>query len=78
MLDLSKNKFTHEALAYILPCCPSPAKDSETNEVNDDTETCSQTGYLEGWGDLVSRLIPRITRVTIWVIGVMNLVTKSP
>ena len=36
------------------------------------------TKYLEGQGDLVSRLITRITRVTIWVIGVINLVTKSP
>ena len=26
-------------------------------------------GYLEGQGDLVSRLIIRITRVTIWVMG---------
>ena len=34
--------------------------------------------YLEGQGDLVSRVITRITRVTIWVIGVINLLTKSP
>ena len=34
--------------------------------------------YLEGHGDLVSRLMIRITRVTIWVIGVINLLTKSP
>ena len=34
--------------------------------------------YLEGHGDLVSRLIIRITRVTTWVFGVMNLLTKSP
>ena len=31
-----------------------------------------------GSGDLVSRLIMGIIRVTIWVIGVINLVTKSP
>ena len=36
------------------------------------------TRYLEGHGDLVSRLIRGITRVTIWVIGVINLLTKSP
>ena len=34
--------------------------------------------YLGGHGDLVSRVIIRITRVTIWVIGVINLLTKSP
>ena len=34
--------------------------------------------YLEGQGDLVSRLIMGIIRVTIWVIGVINLLTKSP
>ena len=28
--------------------------------------------YLEGQGDLVSRLTMRINRVTIWVIGVIN------
>ena len=34
--------------------------------------------YLEGQGDLVSRLIMGICRVAIWVIGVINLLTKSP
>ena len=34
--------------------------------------------YLEGQGDLVSRLILGIFRVTIWVIGVLSLLTKSP
>ena len=34
-------------------------------------------GYLEGQGDLVSRLIMGIFRVTIWDIGVINLLTKS-
>ena len=33
---------------------------------------------LEGQGDLVNRLIIGVTRVTIWVIGVTNLLTKSP
>ena len=34
--------------------------------------------YLEGHGDLVSRLIGGITRVTRWVIRVITLLTKSP
>ena len=34
--------------------------------------------YLEGQGDLVSRLIMGISRVTIWVIGIINLLPKSP
>ena len=37
-----------------------------------------QEDYLEGQGDLVSRLIMGINRVTIWVIEVINLLTKSP
>ena len=35
-------------------------------------------GYLEGNGDLVHRLVIGITRVTIWVIGIINILTKSP
>ena len=34
--------------------------------------------YLEGHGDLVSGLIMGINGLTIWVIGAINLVTKSP
>ena len=34
--------------------------------------------YLEVQRDLVSRLIMGIIRVTIWVISVINLLTKSP
>ena len=34
--------------------------------------------YLGGQGDLVSSLIMGIIRPTIWVIGVINLLTKSP
>ena len=34
--------------------------------------------YLEGPGDLVSRLIIGIIRVTTWVIGIIDLLTKSP
>ena len=37
-----------------------------------------QDFYLEGQGDLVSRLIMGINRVTIWVIGVIDRLTKSP
>ena len=33
---------------------------------------------LEGQGDLVNGLIMGITMVTIWVIGVINLLPKSP
>ena len=36
------------------------------------------SSLLEGQGDLVGRLIMGIFRVTIWVIGVINLHTKSP
>ena len=36
------------------------------------------SGYLEGHGDLVSRLMIRITRVIIEVIGILNTRTKSP
>ena len=32
---------------------------------------------MERQGDLVSRLIVGIVRVTIWVIGIINLLTKS-
>ena len=34
--------------------------------------------YLEGQGDLVSRLRMGINGLTIWVIGVLNLLAKSP
>ena len=34
--------------------------------------------YLEGQGDLVTRLIMGIIGVTMWVIGVINLLTESP
>ena len=37
-----------------------------------------QHQQLGGSGDLVSRLIMGIFKVTIWVIGVINLLTKSP
>ena len=33
--------------------------------------------YLEGQGDLVSRLIVGICRVAIWLIGIINLLTRS-
>ena len=34
--------------------------------------------YLGGKGDLVSRLLMGINGVTIWVVGVIDLLTKSP
>ena len=34
--------------------------------------------YLEGQGELVSGLIRGLTRVTIWVVGEINLRTQSP
>ena len=34
--------------------------------------------YLGGQGDLVSRLLMGINGITIWVIGVIKLLTKSP
>ena len=34
--------------------------------------------YLEGQGDLISRLIRGINRVTMWVIGFINLLPKPP
>ena len=34
--------------------------------------------HLEGNGDLVSRLIMGINRVTMWVVGHIHLLTKSP
>ena len=33
---------------------------------------------MKSKGDLVNMLVSRIARVTIWVIGVINLLTKSP
>ena len=38
----------------------------------------SPNSYLEGQGDLVNRLTMGISRVTKWVIGVINLLTKPP
>ena len=43
--------------------------------------TLNQDGfarYLEGYGDLVSRLIVRIARVSIWGLGIISPLTKSP
>ena len=36
-----------------------------------------ESTYLGGQGDLVSRLVMGISGLTIWVIGVINLLTKS-
>ena len=40
--------------------------------------SCFGYGLLGGSGDLVIRLIRGIARATIWVIGVINLLTKYP
>ena len=42
------------------------------------TSTRDHNPYLEGQGDLATRLIMGIIGVTIWVIGIINLLTKSP
>ena len=34
--------------------------------------------YFEGQRDLVSKLVGGISRVTVWVIGVINLLITSP
>ena len=34
--------------------------------------------YLEGQGDLLGRLIMGVIGVTIWVVGVINLLTSPP
>ena len=34
--------------------------------------------YLEGQGDLVSRLVIGRTRVNMWLTGIINLVAMSP
>ena len=41
-------------------------------------EAITLPGNLEGQGDLVSRLTMGIIQITIWVRGVINLLTKSP
>ena len=42
-------------------------------------KTGSSQGFdLEGQENFVSRLIMRIIRLTLWVIGFMNLLTKPP
>ena len=35
-------------------------------------------GYLEGHGDLVSGFIMGVIGLTIWLIGVIKLLTQSP
>ena len=44
----------------------------------DQTVANSRSLYLGVQGDLVSRVIMGINGLTIWVIGAMNLLTKSP
>ena len=42
--------------------------------------TCLRVSCLTwgGQGDLVSRLLRGVSRVTTWDIGIINLLTKSP
>ena len=40
-------------------------------------QTLSAIPYLEGQRDIASRFITRIPRVTTWLMGVINLFTKS-
>ena len=35
-------------------------------------------GYLEGHGDLVRRLMTGITTLIVWLIGIINILPKSP
>ena len=42
------------------------------------SKEASSTVYLEGQRDLVNRFLRGISRVTVWVIGLINLLTKSP
>ena len=43
------------------------------------TATCfRRLAGLESQGDLVTRLLMGITRVPIWIIGVISILTKSP
>ena len=54
--------------------------DVRDNKVSETSISAWPSGrlYLEGQADLVSRLKMAIIRVTIWLIGVINLLTKSP
>ena len=48
------------------PCEPEPWEDLNCG-----------SKYMEDEGDLVGGFIMGVTEVTIWLIGVMNLLTKS-
>ena len=37
-----------------------------------------RAAYVEGQGDVASRLIRGVSTVTIWVTGFLNLLTKAP
>ena len=41
-------------------------------------QRCRHGHYLEGHGDVVTRLIMGITGVILWFIGVISILTKSP
>ena len=75
----------HHAYSARLGSCPTPdpKKPSESvlqknhPEVPDFKNTIKKP-YLEGNGDVVSRLLVGITRVTIRVTGVIKLLTTCP
>ena len=55
---------------------PPEMADVRENKVSETSISAWPSGRL--YLDLVSRLKMAIIRVTIWVIGVINLLTKSP
>ena len=56
------------------PVCPG-----STNTIVVWSTLHSERGlYWEGHGDVVSRLIMGVIRLLIWLIGAINLLTKSP
>ena len=55
----------------LIHCC-------RANETTDERFTAIVDEYLEGQGNLVSRSIIGINKVTMWVIGGTNILTKSP
>ena len=61
----------------MLPCPYPPGRPSQLVLQLRMEEIWHQLVYLECHGDLLTGLIMGIIRVTIWIIGVINLLTKS-
>ena len=53
-------------------------KETTDERPNNKTKGCFVRPYLEAQGDLVSRLRIGIIGVTIWLIGVISILTESP